>query len=247
MASKKIEEQLRLAREKAEREFQRAEAENKRILFEKRLSFAQEGAKAYEVSDFGNAVRAMSMYLAVLEHAKRVKPNGLTPNLFVGKERSELLMISAVYWDLIKIYDRTKAKDKRKMFFDYMDKYILFSKGMPYQPLCAEALRKYAERSNHPADFKKAHRQLTGEKCFVATSLMDLIEPETLPRLRQLRDQRLLKFALGRVFVRVYYAIGPELAQLMDQMPNAVRRGTARLLDVLAMGSSPAEDKGPVG
>ncbi len=234
MASKKIEEQLRLAREKAEREFKRAEAERKKQLFDKRLAFASEGSKAYEASDYANAVRAMSMYLAVLEHAKKVKPNGLTPNLFEGKDRSELLMVSAVYWDLVKIYDRTKARDKRKKFFEYMDKYILFSKGMPYQPLCAEALRKYAERATHTADFKKAHRQMTGAKCFVASSLADLTEARTLNSLRLLRDERLLKSIAGRVFVRAYYAVGPGLAGAMDRMPHPVRRSVARALDRFA-------------
>jgi hypothetical protein len=234
VASKKIEEQLRLARERAEQEFRQAETERKRQLFEKRLAYAQEGANAYGAGDYTAAVRAMSLYIAVLEHAKQVKPNGLTPKHFEGKDRSELPMVSAVYWDLVKIYDRTKAKDKRKKFFEYMDKYLLFSKGMPYQPLCAEALRKYAERANHTADFKKAYRQLTGEKCFVATSLHDVLDPGTLPRLRSLRDERLARHASGRAFIRIYYFVGPGLADLMDRMPRPVRRACARALDLLA-------------
>ena len=139
--------------------------------------------------------------------------------------------------DLAKLYDKTKTQDKFKEFAKYLEKYILFSKGMPYQALCAEAIRKYLkmEKALHKDAFKNAYKVMGGKtKCFVATSLMDVTLPITHFELRRFRDQVLKKNPAGRTFVAWYYRNGPQIARKMDQAPPWVRTASGAVLDQMA-------------
>ena len=111
-------------------------------------------------------------------------------------------MISGIYWDLVKLYDRTRSPQKKKEFRHYFQKYLLFSKGMPFQPLCAESIRKYisSDKPVHRGEFASAYRVLSPSRCFIATSLIDVTSTDTLPRLRELRDRASQALTLGSSF-----------------------------------------------
>jgi hypothetical protein len=211
---------------------------HKRELWKRRVDLARTGVRNYRMKRIGEAVRAFHTYIKILEDWKGVPEGGLTPQLFdIKKDLPELVLINGIYWDLVKLYDRTASNARHKDFLHYLEKYIIFSKGMPFQPLSAESLRKYVRNSNpvQKEEFKNAYRMITGGSiCFVATSLMDVCDLETLPRLREFRDVRLSRHAAGRAFIRWYYRNGPWMADLMDRTPQSVRMLTGRLLDFLS-------------
>jgi hypothetical protein len=150
---------------------------------------------------------------------------------------AELLLISGVYWDLAKLFDRTKSPQRQADFKHYLEKYILFSKGQPFQHVCLETLRKYIanDKPVHTAEFKHAYKIMGGSSyCFVATSLADVCDERTLGRLRHFRDARLKRHAAGRGFVAWYYRSGPAMAAWADRQPRWLRRAMGLGLDWLA-------------
>jgi hypothetical protein len=223
-----------LVREQIEAAMHQAELEHRRRLLQRRLELARTGIVAYQNKQITLAVQSFHAYIRVLEEVKNVSEGGLLPSCFDLKEDlPELLMISGVYWDLAKLYDRTRSPDKYRDFAHYLNKYIIFSKNMPFQALCAETMRKYIynEKPMHKKEFRNAYRALSDSNCFIATSLVDVISPQTLPSLQGFRDQFLLSRPLGRSFVRWYYRNGARLAIWVDHFPGFLRVSLAKSLD----------------
>jgi hypothetical protein len=217
------------ARKQIEEQERKAEEVRLKQLKEKRMQLIASGVKAYKANKMGEAVANYQAYLKLLEDWKGVPSGGLSPTVFDrDKELGELLTISGVYWDLARLYDQTKSADRKKDFAHYLGKYLLFSKGMPFQTVCAESLRKYVsqEKPRHRAEFRNAYRVLAphATKCFVATALLDVTAPETHPRLRRFRDEVLMQHSAGRRFVSWYYRTGPSLASWSDKLPEPVRK-----------------------
>ncbi|HLD99059.1 MAG: hypothetical protein A2428_11000 [Bdellovibrionales bacterium RIFOXYC1_FULL_54_43] len=226
------------AKRKVQRQIEEAEREHRKKLMRRRIELATSGLRAYQSGKIAEAAQSYQTYLRILEDWKGVPPGGLTPALFdVKKDMYEVLLISAIYWDLTKMFDRTRSPAKQRDFMQYMEKYILFSKGMPFQPLATETLRKYIsnEKAMHKPEFKNAYKMLGGDgNCFVATALTDVIDPGTLPRLRTFRDRTLSRSRLGRGLVGWYYRNGPKLARWTDCLPQPGRKVLGSLLDVLS-------------
>ncbi|MGK5088792.1 CFI-box-CTERM domain-containing protein [Bdellovibrionota bacterium FG-2] len=231
------EERSRKVRDRVNSAIEAQQEAQKRELQRRRIELARQGMEAYESGKMIECVRLFHTYIYILEIWKGCGDGGLAPSHFHPKlDLLELLLISSVYWDLVKIYDHARTPGKYKEMQGYLAKYILFSKGQPYQPLSSEQIRKYLnnDKAIHKSDFKNAYIALTGSKCFVATSLIDLVEDPTLLSLRVFRDDVLLSRPLGRIFVWLYYQVGPVLAFVLDHMPSIIRRGSARILDRLA-------------
>jgi hypothetical protein len=110
----------------------------------RRIEIAGKGVTAYAKKDTVGAALAFKSYLSILEDIKGAPDGGLSPTHFdKKKEVAEMVLITGVLWDLVKLYDRTQSPDKYKEFQVFMSKYIAFARGMPYQTMCAETLRKY--------------------------------------------------------------------------------------------------------
>ncbi len=133
------------------------------------------------------------------------------------------------------MHDRSGKKGVDKVRF-YLDRFVLFSKNFPYQKVSAELLRKYMVNGmpKNRKEFKDAHIQLGGGNCFMVTAVEDYCDPATLPTLRLFRDEKLLKSSSGRIFVKVYYKIGPNLARLLLRTPESVQRSAAKFFDRLS-------------
>jgi P2-related tail formation protein len=215
-----------------------AHDEHKREMLRRRIDLARQGVRHYEQRHIPEAVKAFHTYIRILEDWKGVPEGGLSPNLFdVKLDVPELVLISGVYWDLVKLYDRTKSKEREKEFRHYLQKYILFTKGLPYQALGAETMRKYIsnEKPVHRDEFKNAYRVITNSKCFVASALVDVTAEPTIGRLRAFRDEVLLSAPAGRRFVAWYYVFGPKIADKITAWPRFVRRFIGVGLDFLAL------------
>ena len=168
---------------------------------------------------------------------KKCGKDGLAPNHFdVKKDIYEMVLICGIYWDLAKFYDRAKRADQRQELNLCLQKFVQFSKGFQYQPLSSEALRRYmgSGHCKHRDDFRKAYVTLTGERCFIATALIDVTEFETLDRLRTFRDEKLNRSPAGRVVIRFYYSVSPPIANVLRLFPERIRRLVGRALNRFA-------------
>lgn len=224
-------------RSKIQESIERAEDERKRELFRRRIELARNGVVKYKGRNFPEAVRAFHTYLRILEEFKGVGDGGLRPSLFDKKnDLPELLLISGVYWDLSKLYDRTRSPERQREFRQYLEKYVTFSKGLPYQSIAAETLRRYlsSDKAIHKTAFKDAYKALGGSKCFIASALVDLVHEETIPNLQRFRDTRLKQSVMGRLFIWTYYKVGPIAAEWTEICPDGIRRVFARILDRVA-------------
>lgn len=214
-------------RDKIEASIEKQELERKIKLQKRRLELAQEASRFYKAKNYAEATKTYHLLLRLMEETKGVKQGGLRPDLFDKKtEIADLIVLSGVFWDLAKIYDRTKSNTKGSSDFkNFLQKYVAFSKGMPYQALCAESLRKYCsqEKPVHGKDFREAYTLLSGKKCFVATALMDLITPEEMLALQNFRDQKLMSSITGKSFVSTYYKVGPFIAWILNRSPVLIR------------------------
>lgn len=226
------------ARKQVEQQLKLAEDERRKQLIKKRLEFITNGLAAAKQKKYAEAVVYYQSYVKLLEDWKGVNDGSLTPaNFDYTREMGDLLMLSGLYWDLAKVFDHTESPEKVKLFLHYMEKFILFSKGTTWEPMCAEQVRRYllTNRPKHRQEFKNALRLLGGkEACFIATALSDEIELETIPTLRSFRDEVLRQHAMGRAFIWSYYKAGPVLADGTYYLPQVIRKGMALGIDRIA-------------
>jgi len=211
--------------------------DHRKEMFRRRVDLARNGIRSYAQKKIPEAVKAFHSYLAVLEDWKEVGEGGLHVGLFDRqKDLSELLLISGVYWDLMKLYDRTKSPERYQDFLHYKAKFIAFTYGLPFQALAAETLRKYMVTGKpvHKKDFADTYKSLASTKCFIATALADELSLDTMPTLREYRDQTLLTVGVGRLVVLCYEKFSPPVAWTLERAPGLFRKVFARALDALA-------------
>jgi hypothetical protein len=224
-------------RSSIEKKIEQAKEERKRDMFRRRIDIARMGVADYENKKFVEATKAFHSYIQILEEWKKVPPGGLSPSLFDKKnDLPELLLITGIFWDLVKLYDRTKGDRAFNEFKLNLAKYILFVKGMPFEGLCLETMRKYIQLDKpvHKKEFKEAFKKMGGSNCFVASALVEEIDIDTIPALRRLRDQHLLVSTYGRLFVRLYYRVGPFLGEVIGRLPQRVRVSLGSALDLFS-------------
>jgi hypothetical protein len=216
----------RSIREKIQNQMEVEDRKRKNELFRKRLELARNGAAAFKRGDRVASMGFFMSYIRILEEWKDVPEGSLGPEHFDRRrDRAELLLISGVYWDLVKIYDR--APNAESEFRKYLQKYVQFSRGMDFERVAAETLRKFYthEKPVHKQEFKNAYESLTGNKCFVVGSLGEFLVEDDLNVMRTFRDQVLLRyFPAG---VRLYYRKGPSWAEWLSRRPRWIRRMAA--------------------
>jgi hypothetical protein len=226
-----------ILRSRIEKQLRRQQEEQRKELLRKRVEIAKEGVRLYQAGSMIDGMRKYQQYILILEMWKKCGRDGLTLDLF-DKEKDiyEIVLLSGIYWDIAKLYDKAKRLEQKKELAFALQKYVTFSKGMPFQPLSGEALRRYlgSGKCKHRLEFKAAYTALTGEKCFVATSLLDVTDPMTIVRLRNFRDGTLRRSHAGLTFIRTYYRFGPRLAGAFNRSPHWLRRSAGHALDRLS-------------
>jgi hypothetical protein len=224
-------------RSKIQQQLAEAWTKHRSGLFERRLDHARLGFKQYRDHKVLDAVQSYHTYLRILEEWKQVPEGGLRPDHFdMRKDAAEMLLLIGVYWDLVKVYDRAQGPNGTKDFKRYLEQYILFSRGTSHTNVAVETIRKYmtANKTRHKNEFRNAFKRLGGTDCFIVTSLMDHVDPMTLPVMRGFRDQSLVESLPGRVFVTAYYRVGPAIAWCLDRSPEWFRVRVAKTIDRLA-------------
>ncbi len=72
-------------------------------------------------------------------------------------------------------------------------------------------------------------------RCFIATAVYGSYSAPDVILLRRFRDQVLLKYAIGRCFVSVYYWISPSIANFMCTREPLKKWVKLILIDFLVM------------
>ena len=228
---------LENARAKIRERINLAEEAKKLAMQRQRIELVGRGVVAYSEKDLVQAANSFKGYIKILEDLKGAPAGGLSPSHFHPKDDlAEMMLLSGVYWDLVKLYDRTRSPERYSEFKGYLGKYIQFSKGMTYQTMASETMRKYiqAKRPMHQADFKEAYKVIQLSKCFVATELVEHTRTDTIPVLREFRDDVLMKSRPGRRFVAWYYRNGPKMAARLAKSPTFVRLVAGKGIDLIA-------------
>ena len=223
-------------RSKIQASIEKVRQDQRLDVFRKRIDLAKQGLKAFETNRNPEAINFFNAYIRILEDWKDASPGGLNPTFFDRKkEIPEMMLISGVYWTLTKIYDKSQTPTGKE-FPHYLEKFIVFSKGLPYQSLSAEHLRKYTnhEKPMHKDAFRNAYKMIGTGGCFIATSLLDVTSDQTLVRLWDFKEHLLEKSKLGRVFIKYYYQVGPWVARGLNHSPKIFRKGVGISLDSFA-------------
>ena len=151
------------------------EGERTRYILQKyqnRLKVLRLGQEYTQKDDIPNAVKAYVKYLHSLADYYGVEEKNLKPYLFKGQNNIvEILMVSQVYWDLSKSYDR--APKLTGECNRCLNQFVLFSLGYKFQYLNSEMLRKYIKRrvAHNPKLFEEAYEKMrdNSKKCYIAT------------------------------------------------------------------------------
>lgn len=187
-----------------------------------RITNARLGKEAFQQGDFVTAIRKYSEYLETMasyhgcENMYELKP----ANFNGGKDITELLMTSHIYFELAKVYDATGKF--REECGKCLVQFVLFSANQPYQVVNSEMVRKHTRKykfKNHDL-FAKAYQGIfvQSRKCYVATLCFGEKHPTT-ERLRFFKAW-LLGRPGGLAAVETYYR---NSSRLVEWLPNHPR------------------------
>lgn len=174
--------------------------------FSERLKVLKKGQEFSVAGDIAKSVQYYSQYLNIIAKYHKTEEARLTPKLFnTEADLSELFLISHVYWDLARAYDRTPNLNNEAV--RCLDQYVKFTVGFKYQYVNARTLKNFIRKrlAHNPKAFKDAYEKIQVESkgCFVSSSLFGIDDPTT-NRLRYFKEI-IVKKPLGILFVEFYY------------------------------------------
>jgi hypothetical protein len=194
----------------------------------KRISIAREGRTLIERRNYPAAMAAYRRFLSITARSFNVEVEDLAPTQFDEKSRvSESLIISLIFFDLLKILDKLdseSAVEERRM---YHRLFIRFTKGMPFQHFAAENIRRhlvYAKTIQNKNEFWATHKAIAGSAfCIVASWAFDSSSAPQVERLRRFRSEVLWPTRTGRAFTRWYYRNGQKIVGALAPVPGSRR------------------------
>lgn len=174
--------------------------------YRERLKTLRKGQEYYSQDDLPKAVDCYTQYLHAIAKYHKVDEAKLSPKFFdKEKDLAELLLISHVYWDLAKAYDRSPKLNSESI--RCLDQFVKFTSGFKYQYVNARMLRNYIRKrmAHNLKAFKQAYDRIQVESkgCFVATDLYGYYHPYTI-ELRKFKNS-IYRYRIGRSFVIFYY------------------------------------------
>jgi hypothetical protein len=192
----------------------------------KRITIAREGRTFIEQKNFPAAMSSYRRFLSITAKSFNVAVEELSPTLFEEKRRvAECLIISSIFFDLLKILDKLDSASAREERQLYHRLFLRFTKGMPFQQFAAENIRKHLVYSSsivNKAEFWGTYRAIVGRSfCIVATWAFDSDSAPEVVRLRRFREEVLEPRPLGRKLTRLYYRHGHKLAAVLAKTPKA--------------------------
>lgn len=186
--------------------------------YQSRLNYVKQGKLAYANNNYLKAIKNYNSYLQTISEVKEVSEKRLNPGLFDNKkELTELMLISHIFWDLARIYDRTPHLHQE--FSRCLKQFQSFTIGNPFQVVNAEMVRRYI-RSGKAVNkdlFQEAYQNIyvSSKKCYVATHCFGFDANET--NLIRLVKPHLLKSHMGQTFIEFYYRYSPAFVTFLQK------------------------------
>ena len=175
-------------------------------VYRERLKILKKAQEYSQADEIPKAVELYGQYLNALALFFKTDEQKLSPKLFdQEKDLAELFLISHVYWDLAKAYDRSPNLHIESI--RCLDQFVNFTIGFKYQYANARTIKAFIrKRSAHnPAAFKQAFERIQVESkgCFISTELYGNYHPVTV----SLRDYKVWSQQnfLGLSFIKFYY------------------------------------------
>lgn len=187
-----------------------------------RLTVLRLAREYNQKKDVANAVKAYIKYIDALLKYFDVTEENLRPSLFEKDQNiHEIMLISQVYWDLAKAYDRSDKLQGECT--RCLNKFVQFSTGFKFQYLNSEILRKYLKKgaARNTREFEKAFKKinLSSNRCYIATYCFG----ETSNEVKVLRalKTKIQKYYFGYYFIKLYYQWSPRIILFCTKSNNA--------------------------
>lgn len=181
--------------------------------YRERLKVLRKAQEYAAMDEIPKAVQHYSQYLNVLAQYFDIPESSLSPALFNREnDLAEMLLISHVYWDLAKAYDRSPTLTLESI--RCLKQFVNFTLGFKYQYANSQMVKKFIRQrmAHNPKAFKDAYDKIRVEAkgCYIATYCYGESHPITMA-LRTYRDNVLLNSTHGRMFTQLYQFLSPKL------------------------------------
>lgn len=192
-----------------------------RRTYQERLKYLRRGQEAFQGKEISKAVQFYASYLKALSDYFGIPENHLDPKFFdLQKDKAELLLISQVYWDLSKSYDRSPGLQNECV--RCLNQFVKFTIGFKHQHINAQLLKKYVRQNaavNQQA-FKGALKkiQVDSKNCYVASYAFGSDHSIT-NNLRVFKKEILAKNDFGISLIGLYYDFSPKIIHFTDAFP----------------------------
>lgn len=189
--------------------------------YAERLKILKKAQEFAAMDEIPKAVQFYSQYLNILAQYHDVPESSLSPAFFSREnDLAEMLLISHVYWDLSKAYDRSPNLTLESI--RCLKQFVTFTLGFKYQYVNSQMVKKFIRQklAHNPKAFKDAYEKIRIEAkgCYVATLCYGSLDPRTIA-LRKYRDSILLKSSFGRGFVITYQTLSPYFVKVLIALP----------------------------
>ncbi len=185
--------------------------------YQSRITIAKNAKESLAAKDYTKAASLYREYLDIISTIYEQEMYTIQPKHIDDKTQvTELLLISHVYWDLCKVYEKTpKLQDG---FQKCLNQFIIFTIDQPYQVLNSEMLRKHIVRGKRSGStyipmLEKAYSRIHVEskKCYVATHCFG-DNHQTTDDLRNFKSI-IAHNSFGLKFISFYYFFSSKLVK----------------------------------
>ncbi len=184
-----------------------------------RVHFVRTARQLMARKAYSEAAVSYEKYLKVLEIVFGLKKGQrLDPQAFKDSARtSELTVVASVYWDLLRIYDSSdQFSDRQEISAKQLAQFLRFTPIFPDIIKKAEVFQKQAKHPQHIKTFLRDAAQQR-PRCFIATSAFASENAFEVQYLRWWRDQFLVNYKFGNLFLISYYFASPKIAEQLDR------------------------------
>lgn len=189
--------------------------------YRERLKYLRRGQEAFQGKEVSKAVQFYATYLKALADYFGIPENHLDPKFFdLKQDKAELLLISQVYWDLSKAYDRSPGLQSECI--RCLAQFVKFTIGFKHQHINAQLLKKYLRHNSavNQQAFKSAFTkiQVDSKKCYIATYAFGENHKITTS-LRSFKANSLNHSNLGINLISTYYEYSPRVIEYSESNP----------------------------
>lgn len=194
--------------------------EHQAEIYRSRLKYLKQAQVLYREDKVTQAIDNYYKYLAILSSNFDTTEDKLSPTMFdPEKDVSELLLISHVYWDLAKAFDRSPHHQRECL--RSLDQFVKFSIGFKYQHVNAQIIRKFnnKKQAHNFKAFEQAYTKIhvASKKCYLATELYG--DKHFITEDLRVFKSLIQHNRLGLKFIEIYYRSSSLLVQWSQQHP----------------------------